>query len=121
MTGARNSRSSEGERITMSAAQQTIKAAGKDKNSAFNFHSDNATAVFLAGSFNNWSPTTTPMLKGKDGDWAVSLPLASGRYEYKFVVDGEWCCEPEYTHETAHVQNCVTNEFGTMNHVLEVL
>ncbi len=81
---------------------------------------DNAKAVFLAGSFNNWSPAATPMARDDMGYWAASLPLAAGRYEYKFVVDGEWCCEPGCTPETAHCTKCVINEFGTMNRVLEV-
>ena len=83
-------------------------------------HSDTATVVFLAGSFNGWSTTSTPMKKSQDGEWSASLPLAAGRYEYKFVVDGEWCCEPGSTSETVHGRECIMNEFGTMNRVLEV-
>ena len=56
--------------------------------SAFSCHSDTAKAVFLAGSFNDCDPTATPMVRGNDDYWTVSLPLAPGRYEYKFVVDG---------------------------------
>ena len=37
-------------------------------------------AVFLAGEFNDWSPTATPMTK--DGDaWTAVVNLAAGRYE----------------------------------------
>ncbi|MCF7918833.1 MAG: alpha-glucosidase C-terminal domain-containing protein [Candidatus Cloacimonetes bacterium] len=45
--------------------------------------------VFLAGDFNNWSPTATPMNE-KDGNYDITLKLKMGKYGYKFVVDGNW-------------------------------
>ena len=104
----------------MSSPKTSHAAVPRSHNTELACHSDTATVVFLAGSFNDWSQTATPMKKGKDGQWSASLPLAPGRYEYKFVVDGEWCCEPGGTSETVHCTHCVMNEFGTMNRVLEV-
>jgi len=46
-----------------------------------------ANLVELAGTFNNW--TRVPMRKGP-GHWSISLPLAPGQYQYKFVVDNIW-------------------------------
>ncbi len=88
--------------------------------SAFICHSDTADEVFLAGSFNNWDATETPMVRDEDGLWTASLNLAPGRYEYKFVVDGDWCCEPECTVPNVDCTNCIMNDFGTMNRVLAV-
>ena len=81
-----------------------------------------AATVFLAGTFNNWDPTSRPMKRAADGVWklALPLPLAPGHYEYKFVVDGQWCCEPGCEHEHRGCPKCVPNELGTMNRVLEV-
>ena len=31
--------------------------------------SDTADAVFLAGSFNDWNPIETPMVRDEDGHW----------------------------------------------------
>jgi 1,4-alpha-glucan branching enzyme len=87
---------------------------------AFACHPNTAEAVFLAGTFNGWDPNATPMVLGDGGQWTVSLPLAPGRYEYKFVVDGEWCCEPDCTAPSSECPNCIMNDFGTMNRVLEV-
>jgi 5'-AMP-activated protein kinase regulatory beta subunit len=53
-----------------------------------------------------------------DGSWRVELELAPGRYEYKFIVDGAWCCEPG--HADADCADCVPNACGTMNRVIEV-
>ena len=48
-----------------------------------------AQKVFLAGEFNNWSDSANLMTK-QDGGWTLTLDLAPGQYQYKFVVDGTW-------------------------------
>ena len=50
----------------------------------------NAQEVGIAGSFNDWHPSVTPMIRLNNGKWAKELTLPPGRYEYRFVVDGEW-------------------------------
>ena len=100
--------------------QQTSTSRPALHNTTFSCHSDTAQAVFLAGSFNDWSPTATRMVRGSRDNWMVSVPLAPGHYEYKFVVDGEWCCDPSDTALDAQHPDCVTNELGTMNRTIEV-
>jgi hypothetical protein len=55
-----------------------------------------ASRVTLAGDFNAWSTTATPLrATGEDGVWSVTIPLSAGRHEYAFVVDGErWLPDP---------------------------
>lgn len=80
-----------------------------------------AKAVFVAGTFNDWKPDAAPLHPDlASGKWSVTLPLPPGHYEYKFVVDGQWGCEPGCEHEYRGCPKCVPNEFGTMNRVLEV-
>ncbi len=80
-----------------------------------------AKKVFLAGTFNDWSEVDTPMKRGKGGNWMAALNLSPGHYEYKFVIDGQWCCRPGCAdHVYAGCLECVPNSFGTMNRVLEV-
>jgi 5'-AMP-activated protein kinase regulatory beta subunit len=86
--------------------------------SAFVCHSDGAQNVFLAGSFNDWDPTRTPMEPQGDGTSRVELELPPGPYEYKFVVDGAWCCEPGIP--DTECAGCVPNPFGSMNRIIEV-
>ena len=81
-------------------------------------HGDGAQGAFLADSFNDWDPVRTPMERQGDGSWKAELELAPGRYEYKFIVDGVWCCEPGRA--DAECADCVPNPFGTMNRVIEV-
>ena len=51
--------------------------------------------VVVAGEFNAWSTTATPMRRGADGTWIIDLELPRGKYLYKFVVDGNWRSDPE--------------------------
>ncbi len=79
-----------------------------------------AGTVFIAGCFNDWSTTSHPMTKSETGEWTVSLDLPPGTYEYKFIVDGQWCCEVGCDEPHSGCPNCLPNAFGTMNRVLLV-
>ncbi len=79
----------------------------------FTYASPEAQSIFLAGTFNGWDTGSTPMTRQEDGTWRTALELAPGQYEYKFVVDGVWCCDPAS-------ERCVPNPFGTMNCTIEV-
>lgn len=70
-----------------------------------------AKEVYVAGTFNDWHPTATPMAALGDGRWAKELALPPGRYEYRFVVDGEWVDDPT-------AAESVPNPFGGLNAVL---
>ena len=54
--------------------------------------------VNLAGDFNNWSPTATPMTpagSNSPGEWSVTIRLTPGLHHYKFVVNGnQWIPDP---------------------------
>ena len=68
-----------------------------DGNSVtFNFGNNSATSVAVAGTFNGWSTTATPMTPNADGVWTATVNnLAAGDYRYKFVVNGtEWILDP---------------------------
>lgn len=69
--------------------------------------------VAVAGSFNNWDPGSTPLLR-KNGVWVTILILPPGSYEYMFVEDDErWVTDPlaDKTREDG---------FGGTNAVLDV-
>lgn len=79
-----------------------------------------ARDVYVAGDFNTWDPTTTALKQNKDGRWVTHLDLPPGRHEYKFVIDGQWCCEPGCSEGTVGCPKCVQNAFGTMNRFVDV-
>lgn len=72
-----------------------------------------AQSVFIAGSFNDWHPAIIPMIALGDGRWRKDLTLPPGRYEYRFVVDGQWV-------DDAAANETVPNPFGGQNAVLIV-
>ena len=80
------------------------------KATKFCCRAPDATNVFLAGTFNGWDTESTPMERDADGKWVSAIELSPGRHEYKFFVDGQWHCEP----------NCVLNDYGTMNQIIDV-
>jgi hypothetical protein len=79
----------------------------------FSYFDPDAAAVSLAGSFNGWSTTATPMTKDKAGYWSVVMDLAPGKYEYKFVVDGTWTTDSENP-------STKPDPYGGMNSLLEI-
>ncbi len=83
------------------------------KAAAFRLDAPAATQVFVAGSFNEWSPVATPLLRDDAGIWTGTVDLDPGEYEYRFVVDGIWSDDPANT-----TRRC--NEFGTRNCILAV-
>jgi 1,4-alpha-glucan branching enzyme len=68
--------------------------------------------VAIAGSFNGWSPKKTPMKQIGDV-WQAKLELPRGRYEYRFVVDGNWVSDP-------NAKESVANPFGGSNSVVSL-
>ncbi|MFC1523955.1 glycoside hydrolase family 13 [Thermodesulfobacteriota bacterium] len=82
-------------------------------STVFQLHAPNATEISLAGEFNNWDPSKHKMRKYKGDIWKKSMKLKSGRYEYKFVVDGDWWTDPEN-------QECCRTEDGCENSVITI-
>lgn len=70
-----------------------------------------AKEVFLAGDFTNWEPVA--MARREDGSFALGVSLRRGRYEYKYIVDGQWIVDPD-------ISLWAANPFGSVNSVIEV-
>ena len=84
------------------------------KNVTFTVHADKGKAVYVAGEFNKWNPTAKKMAyKAKGVLYTATVKLAAGTYQYKFVIDGTWCADPENA-------NAVANDQGTFNSVITV-
>jgi 1,4-alpha-glucan branching enzyme len=79
----------------------------------FDFTHPTATAVSIAGTFNDWQPKAKPMHSAGGGRWHNETVLQHGSYEYCLVVDGHWMPDPL-------VKETTPNPFGGMNSVLKV-
>ena len=90
------------------------KTAPKTQRVTFSVRAEAGSKVFLAGSFNDWNLTAKELTdKKNDGVYAVTLTLVPGDYQYKFVIDGTWCADPECA-------DWVQNDLGTLNSVKHV-
>ncbi|MGA2866420.1 MAG: glycogen-binding domain-containing protein [Verrucomicrobiota bacterium] len=82
-------------------------------NVAFSILAPQARRVSLCGEFNGWSQEANPMQPRAEGHWQTTLALKPGRYQYKFLADGQWTADPQ-------AKENVLNEHGTLNSVIEV-
>ena len=84
------------------------------KRVTFRANAEPGSQVYVTGCFNDWDPSRK-QLKDKNGDGTFigAMLLPPGEYEYKFVVNGNWCVDPEQPEWHA-------NDMGSLNSVLHV-
>jgi 1,4-alpha-glucan branching enzyme len=64
--------------------------------------------VLLVGEFNQWNQSNMPLERRADGIWSIRAALATGRYQYRYLVDGHWVNDPAASEH-------VLNDFGGTN------
>ena len=80
----------------------------------FELSAPKASRVALVGSFNEWNPVATPLVRDPaTGNWVVSLRLPPGRHVYAFVVDGDVTADPA-------APRAADDDFGSANSVVFV-
>ena len=105
--------------VTAKKGARVAKSAPKakkvaEKSVTFTVRAEPGKTVYLAGCFNKWNPTGKQMLDKKNtGVYSTTIKLAPGTYQYKFVIDGTWCADPECA-------DFVQNDHGTLNSVITV-
>lgn len=85
------------------------------KKIVFFYHDDRAQKVSLAGTFNDWQADKIHFAQCADGIWRAEIPCQpSGKYLYKFVVNGnQWI-------EDASSGLKEADEFGGFNSILMI-
>lgn len=98
-----------------SFGKKEVSMMAKDmkRNVNFSVRAPEASRVLLTGSFNSWKESGLPMRRSKDGIWTIGMKLDPGRYEYKFIVDGQWWTDPDNA-------NTIMNALGSLNSVREI-
>jgi chromosome partitioning protein len=79
----------------------------------FSVFAPEAKEVHIAGDFNGWKIDESTRLVNNNGTWSKKLNLDSGRYHYRFVIDGKWI-------EDFNNPKREMNPFGQLNSLLEV-
>ena len=77
---------------------ETRPAATLPREVVIEYREPGAADVRIAGDFNGWVPDrdvlSSTHQEGETCVWRKVLRLAPGTYEYRYVVDGEWCEDP---------------------------
>lgn len=80
---------------SISAAGEPYSVVTENGKTIFTYNSATAKSVNVVGAFNNWANATKGVINksigamdNSSGKWVLELPLQAGKYEFKFVVDG---------------------------------
>ena len=80
----------------------------------FEVDAEPGCSVYVAGTFNAWNPRRKKLAESdRPGNYAATMLLPRGRHEYKFVINGTWCVDPQCREWTP-------NDQGSLNSVLVV-
>jgi len=81
----------------------------------FSYYDPVAKSVQLVGDFSSWKPVKDIMVQEKANKvWKGIVPLKPGKYQYKFIVDGEWRIDP-------YNSDVIASDVGVNNSTVEVL
>ena len=108
--------SEEAQSDTVSAEAPSLIDSVKSLSREIRFAVDAPAAkdIYIVGDFNHWKMDEKSRLsRGSDGKWEKNLGLSSGRYKYKFVIDGEWVLDSQNSER-------VQNAFGTFDSIISL-
>ena len=98
--------------LSLSNCKRSTSVVNRSSNGkvdiTWNGHGD---SVVLTGSFDNWTASVLMIRDDLDGLFkATIIHDPSVKLNFKFIVDGEWCCSDGYPTET--------DEDGNINNVI---
>jgi 5'-AMP-activated protein kinase regulatory beta subunit len=91
--------------VSIIATQKTPK-----QKVTFSYAAPEAQSVLLAGDFTGWQQAPLSLKRDKTGTWKKTVSLPPGSYQYRLLVDGEWCDDPHCAHRQPNQfggENCV--------------
>lgn len=65
------------------------------------------------GDFTHWKEKPIALNKGQEGIWQTTVELEPGTHRYRFLVDGQWCEDPQCNRR-------VSNPYGSQDDVRQV-
>jgi 1,4-alpha-glucan branching enzyme len=85
----------------------------ENKKQTFSITAPDATSVMLVGDFTYWQEKPIHLKQESGGVWRATVELPPGTHQYRFIVDGQWCDDPDCTLR-------VPNPFGSQDSVRQV-
>ncbi len=79
----------------------------------FSVFAPEAKEVYVAGDFNGWKLDDDSRMINHNGTWSRKMNFDSGRYHYRFIIDGRWI-------EDFNNPKREMNPFGQLNSLLEI-
>ena len=70
----------------------------------------------LAGTFQGWNPGANPMTDNGDGTYTITVSMAAGAQEYKFIGDCAWGGDEQFDGS----ESCTTAPAEFVNRVVDV-
>jgi len=101
------------DKITKKLKDVASKKIKEMKEVTFSFNAPTARTVFVVGNFNNWEMNEDNLLEKRDGVWTKKFKLSPGKYQYRFIVDGQWFEDPVNP-------TIATNPYGEFNSIVDV-
>ena len=96
-------------------SQQQVQQKSTDtgRTEVFSLRGPQAKKVQLVGDFTQWQERPINLQRDGDGNWKATVILPPGTHQYKFVVDGNWCDDPDCKQRSP-------NPFGGENNLRRV-
>ena len=85
----------------------------ENRRQTFSITAPDAASVLLVGDFTQWQETPIPLKKGSGGVWHTAVTLPPGTHHYRFIVDGQWCDDPQCSLHTP-------NPYGSQDSIRQV-
>ena len=99
---------------SIQAPPVAVTPVGTQQMTKFVFVAPSASQVHIVGDFNDWDSEASPLQRMDKGVWTITIPLAPGRYQYTFVIDGtSWVADPG-------APRTLEDDFGRPNSIITV-
>jgi len=66
-----------------------------DIQQSFSTTVPDAKNVMVVGNFTQWQEQPIHLKNESGGVWRTTVELPPGKYQYRFIVDGQWCDDPQ--------------------------
>ena len=93
--------------------EELPKVSNRLKEVAFCVSLPAANEVHVTGDFNDWKVDEASRMNHNDGTWIKKVNLKTGKYRYRFVIDGKWTEDPNNPIKEL-------NPYGEMDSLLKV-